>query len=280
MLQARLDFSSRRLVVTGLEGGQTEEFPWVWLRDNCQSSESFEKISQCRIINLTEWDLNVKPVSVSVLEDGGLEVVWEDGHISPYEPAWLASRSFRRAARERYRQHLGTRQETWGGQLMETGFPEADYEAIMSDDRSLLDWLERLDKFGFVLVRNVPVREGPVPDLQVRAGLEKMTHYGPGYTVVVRDDPANISHTHHRIFFHTDLTYYDYMPGTVFLHCIVQHEGEGGDTMLCDGYHCADILRADHPDYYRLLSQTCTSFRDVGRDYITYDKITHKPFLM
>ena len=30
------------------------------------------------------------------------------------------------------------------------------------------------------------------------------------------------SHTHHRIFFHTDLTYYDYMPGTVFLHCIVQ----------------------------------------------------------
>lgn len=40
-----------------------------------------------------------------------------------------------------------------------------------------------------------------------------MTHYGPGYTVVVRPDPANISHTHHRIFFHTDLTYYDYMPG-------------------------------------------------------------------
>ena len=48
---------------------------------------------------------------------------------------------------------------------------------------------------------------------KVRAGFEKMTHYGPGYTVVVRPDPANISHTHHRIFFHTDLTYYDYMPG-------------------------------------------------------------------
>ena len=40
-----------------------------------------------------------------------------------------------------------------------------------------------------------------------------MTHYGPGYTVVVRADPVNISHTHHRIFFYTDLTYYDYMPG-------------------------------------------------------------------
>ena len=43
-----------------------------------------------------------------------------------------------------------------------------------------------------------------------------------------------------RIFFHTDLTYYDHMPGvkdlnvsfysflfqTIFLHCIEQHEGE------------------------------------------------------
>ena len=96
---------------------------------------------------------------------------------------------------------------------METGFPTADYHQIMKDDRALLDWLELLDKMGFVLVRNVPVEEGPVPALQVRAGFEKLTHYGPGYTVVVRPDPANISHTYHRIFFHTDLTYYDYMPG-------------------------------------------------------------------
>ena len=49
--------------------------------------------------------------------------------------------------------------------------------------------------------------------LKKRVAFEKMTHYGPGYTVVVRADPVNISHTHHRIFFHTDLTYYDYMPG-------------------------------------------------------------------
>ena len=76
----------------------------------------------------------------------------------------------------------------------------------------------------------------------------------------VRPDPSNISHTAHRLvgyslvsrlsvlivkvifrtFFHTDLTYYDHMPGvkdlnfsfysflsqTIFLHCIEQHEGE------------------------------------------------------
>ena len=46
--------------------------------------------------------------------------------------------------------------------------PTADYNNIMEDDKALLDWLENLDKYGFVLVRNVPVREGPVPALQVR----------------------------------------------------------------------------------------------------------------
>ena len=71
--------------------------------------------------------------------------------------------------------------------------------------------------------------------------------------------------------------------------------------MLCDGFHAAEVLRRDHPNYYQvindddgdydddydddphyyqLLADTVASFRDVGSDYIQYDKITQKPFLM
>ena len=32
---------------------------------------------------------------------------------------------------------------------------------------ALLSWLEDLDKHGFVLVRNVPIKQGPVHELQV-----------------------------------------------------------------------------------------------------------------
>ena len=58
----------RRLVVEDLSGGQSQqhEYPWMWLRDNCQCSECYEPISHCRIINLTEWELNIRPKEVSV----------------------------------------------------------------------------------------------------------------------------------------------------------------------------------------------------------------------
>ena len=59
-----LDVSTRRLVVN--LSGVEEQFPWVWLRDSCQCKQCFEPISSCRVINLTEWDLNVRPVGVQV----------------------------------------------------------------------------------------------------------------------------------------------------------------------------------------------------------------------
>ena len=76
---------------------------------------------------------------------------------------------------------------------------------------------------------------------KVRAGFEKMTHYGPGYTVVVRPDPANISHTHHRIFFHTDLTYYDYMPGVR----TIDYPGDLGVTLMLSD--CVPALHCPAP---------------------------------
>lgn len=261
-----------------MQGRGREEFPWVWLRDNCQCSKCYEPVSMCRIINLTEWDLNTKPVEVKTSDDN-VEIVWDDGHQSVFSQSWLAERSFSPQTRSQFRQSLSTPQHLWGRELLENT-PTADYRQIMEDDKSLLSWLLDLDKYGFVLVRNVPVEEGPVPDLQKRIAFEKLTHYGPGYTVEVRPDPVNISHTAHRIFFHTDLTYYDYMPGTIFLHCIEQHMGTGGETMLADGFQAAQKLKEKYPEKYQLLANTITCFKDVGSELTEFDKMSQHPFLI
>ena len=36
-----------------------------------------------------------------------VEVVWEDGHVSPYDKHWLLSRSFRSQSRDSYRDQIG-----------------------------------------------------------------------------------------------------------------------------------------------------------------------------
>ena len=75
MFQAWLDESKKRLVVetpahvsgdNRTPGVTRDEYPWVWLRDNCQCSQCYEGISHCRIINLTEFDLSIKPKYVKV----------------------------------------------------------------------------------------------------------------------------------------------------------------------------------------------------------------------
>ena len=42
----------------------------------------------------------------------------------------------------------------------------------------------------------------------------------------------------------------------VFLHCIEQHPGEGGETMLADGFEAARQLRAARPEVATITSLT------------------------
>merc|ERR1712032_1761450 len=69
---------SRRGMATGQRlvvsiDGKEEEFPWVWLRDNCQCTQCYEAISRCRIHNPTEWEIGVKPSKVEV-DQGAVKV--------------------------------------------------------------------------------------------------------------------------------------------------------------------------------------------------------------
>ena len=60
----RLDATTKRLVLN--LSGVEEQYPWVWLRDSCQCGQCHEPVSSCRVVNLTEWNLNIKPASVKV----------------------------------------------------------------------------------------------------------------------------------------------------------------------------------------------------------------------
>jgi hypothetical protein len=41
--------------------GQNDDYPGVWLRDNCQCSQCYNKYSRNRMILMQDLDVNVKP---------------------------------------------------------------------------------------------------------------------------------------------------------------------------------------------------------------------------
>ena len=47
-VQAWMDTDKKRMVVKTPDSAEQHEYPWVWLRDNCQCSECYESISQVR----------------------------------------------------------------------------------------------------------------------------------------------------------------------------------------------------------------------------------------
>lgn len=49
---------------------------------------------------------------------------------------------------------------------------------IMNDDNKFLEFLTHFLKFGFVLIENAPIEEGPTKDLVKRIAFDKVTHYG------------------------------------------------------------------------------------------------------
>jgi hypothetical protein len=53
-------------------------------------------------------------------------------------------------------------------------------------------------------------------------------------------------------------------------HCI-HHDGEGGNTLLVDGFNCAEKLRASNPAAYDTLTSTIVPHEYIeGKSYHLY----------
>ena len=62
--------SSTTLTVT-LGGGKRRDFPFVWLRDNCQCPRCFHPVSKARLVLLGDVCPDVRPKAVEVDGDNG-----------------------------------------------------------------------------------------------------------------------------------------------------------------------------------------------------------------
>jgi gamma-butyrobetaine dioxygenase len=123
----------------------------------------------------------------------------------------------------------------------------------MPVDDALLDWLLALRRTGVSRVRGVPCEVDAIAELVGRIGIIRETNFGLLWDVRSEPNPITNANTALPLPPQVDLPTREYQPGLQFLHCLV-NETEGGDNILVDGFRIAEILRAEHPDEFAILT--------------------------
>jgi gamma-butyrobetaine dioxygenase len=236
------------------DGTASEPVAW-WLRDNCRCAQCRHPGNGQKLYEIVDLPADLRIAEAALGDDRTLRITWSDGHRSDYAAAWLDAHDLTdaaRAARRPQRRH-------WGRELS-NDLPIGDWPAMLADPAQELAWLENYAALGFGVLKNVPIESGQVAEVGDRLGFVRVTNYGRLFDVVSVPNPVNLAYTAVGLGVHSDNPYRHPSPGVQLLHCL-ESGAPGGDTLLVDGFHAAEILRREHPEDFALLSSVPMSFR-------------------
>lgn len=234
--------------------GTVASFPAIWLRDNC-SCPQCRHINGQRLFEITDLPAALK-VGTAELGAGRMTITWSpDNHVSSFAADWLRAHDLAPAARAK-RYEAPT---LWDAGL-KSNLPVADWATVQHDAAAELAWHEKFAAYGFGLLRNVPAASGMVEVVGNHLGFVRVTNYGSRFDVISVPNPNNLAYTAVGLGVHSDNPYREPTPGVQLLHCL-ESDAPGGDTLLVDGFHAAEILRREDPAAFDLLCKHPFTFR-------------------
>jgi gamma-butyrobetaine dioxygenase len=233
-----------------------------WLRDSCPCAACRHPGNGQKLYAITDLPDDLQAASAEAQADGGVLVHWSDGHRSVYPAAWLHDHALSEPARQARR----VSPTLWTGALRDH-LPVADWPVLLADPALELRWLDQYAALGFGLLRQVPTEPGQVALVGDRLGFVRVTNYGRLFDVKSVPNPTNLAYTAVGLGVHSDNPYRHPSPGVQLLHCL-ESEAPGGDTLLVDGFHAAQILRREDPGGFDLLTRVPMNFRyaDAGTE--------------
>ncbi|KAF8805590.1 gamma-butyrobetaine hydroxylase [Phlegmacium glaucopus] len=243
-------------------------FPYIWLRDSCQSSECIHQNSKQKLHRSSDIPLNIVPTEQGVkVTSSGIDITWNDGHKSSFDQAFLQRHASTSKLMEWHLdQHLT--EEAWTltsiSNLPNLFIP---YDKINTPS-GLVEAITQLSKYGLLFVSGVPNQETShgtceLRPLAERFGEIRQTFYGPLWDVVnLNNDSRNIAYTNLALGLHMDLLYFQHPPRYQILHCL-RNQVIGGTSIFVDALHVARQLRESHPADFDILTKTPVAFHYV-----------------
>ena len=139
------------------------------------------------------------------------------------------------------------------------------YDDVMRADSSLQRMLAEVEIMGFTHVHGVPVSPEATRALLERVGPLFPSLFGDFWEFTNDQSFVDLAYTNKAIALHTDGTYYPEPPRLEVFHCL-HFDGEGGHSLLSDGFVAAERLRSLDPEAFDVLTDVRVPARYLDGD--------------
>ena len=232
------------------------KFHFLWLRDNCPTA--FHKDTRMRNFNILSVTKKIRPINFR-FNKKSLHVSWsENNHNSIFNLKWLRDNCYTEKNLKSYKSEY----KLWNSQFAKKiKLVVYDYKKIISDEKELKKWLQAICSFGIAIVENAPTKNKSAFKILDKIGKYRETFFGTPFEVINIPKPNNQAYTADALPNHTDLPYYEYVPGYQFLHCL-KNNAKGGSSTAVDGFAVADYIKNKEFKKFKLLNKHEVVFKD------------------
>ena len=213
------------------------KFHFLWLRDNCPTA--FHKDTRMRNFNILSVSKEIKPNQYNFTKKN-LNIIWsENNHNSKYNLKWLRKNCYTEINTKQYLSPYILWNKQSISNIKKITF---DYKKIISKEKEFKKWLFTIYSYGIAIVKNSPTKKKSTFKILDMIGTYRETFFRTPFEVINIPKPNNQAYTADALANHTDLPYYEYVPGFQFLHCLV-NEAKGGSSTAVDGFAVANFLK-------------------------------------
>ncbi|XP_077988255.1 trimethyllysine dioxygenase, mitochondrial-like [Glandiceps talaboti] len=247
-----------------VHGGKKTILNNLWLRDHCRCDLCYDTKMSAKNNDMSKLDFSVTPKTVSTVKHQ-LNIEWSDGHKSIHYLDSIIDAMVTDSDQSESRKLM----QLWDTSTILSNMPQSvEYTQYLTDDTLLKTTLQNLATFGIAFVKNVPATVEDTQKVAKRIGSLQEFLWG-NHLLLSSGYTWDKGFTANRFDIHTDIAYLNNVSGAIVFHCL-SHEGDGGKTILVDGFNIAEKLKQNHPEYYDILTSV-----PVRHDKILPDKMIH-----
>ena len=131
------------------------------------------------------------------------------------------------------------------------------HDEVIQDESKTLEVFKRIRKYGFAFLHDTPCKPEAIEiSAKALAGYLKETGTGKIWEIGGKESMNFCrAQTSSALKCHTDNSYFSDSSSLQILHC-VEHNGEGGLSLLVDGLNAAYKLQREDPESFRILCET------------------------